>query len=161
MGSLVAYIHSNLLAAQGLFEVPQPVTTAFDVQDVGAVKQSIQNGSGQDLVASQQLGPVPYRLVGRSASSAILALNWALCVRRARFFVMACSSGIAPRSVSRSSSTTFAGVQIPGPPLSSQLRPRVHQVPPAPKIRVKPHPIEDPGARWILVVPVSKSSPHQ
>jgi len=39
-------------------------------------------------------------------------LNWALSVRRVRFFVMPCSSGIGPQKGSRSRSTTFASVPI-------------------------------------------------
>ena len=57
---------SHLLAGGGSgraleepVEVAQPVAAAVDVDDVHVVEQAVEDGGGEDLVAGEDLGPVP------------------------------------------------------------------------------------------------------
>jgi hypothetical protein len=50
---------------QGVFQVAQPVAAALDVEHVRAVQEPVEDGGRQDLIAGEQLRPVPDALVGR------------------------------------------------------------------------------------------------
>ena len=49
---------------QGFLEIAQPVASALDGEDMGAMEQAIEDGGGQHLVAGKQFGPVADALVG-------------------------------------------------------------------------------------------------
>ena len=52
----------GLLGEQAV-EFSEPVAAAVDMDDVHVVKQAIEDGGGQDLVAREGLGPVAHMLV--------------------------------------------------------------------------------------------------
>ena len=57
---------------QKAVELPQPVAAAVDVDDVHVMQEAVEDGSGQDLVAREDLRPVAHVLVGGQDDRALL-----------------------------------------------------------------------------------------
>ena len=72
-GFLVVCLVLSLLDAHRLFEVSESVASAFDVEDVAVVEESVEDGGGEDFVAGEEFGPVADAFVGgdEDAASAV------------------------------------------------------------------------------------------
>ena len=52
---------SGVCQLEGVLEVPEPVASALDVEDMSAVQQPVEDGGGQNLIAGE-LEAQPCRL---------------------------------------------------------------------------------------------------
>lgn len=61
-----------MTGGQGGLELPQPVASALDVEDVAVMQEPVEDGGGQDLVAGEDLRPGLDALVGGDDDRALL-----------------------------------------------------------------------------------------
>ena len=68
---------SPLAGSKGVLQVSEPIAAALDVDDMGVVQRSIENGRGEGSIAGKQLGPLSYAPLWRTiaARSPLLSVD--------------------------------------------------------------------------------------